>query len=186
MSNYIYVLPINPRIGNLMVTKAKNNYEAKSLDVFFDIPANTFLVGSHNSEDSLTYMIPLGFKTYAPDGADMLLLPRSSSGNIRKLPPTIMDPPYLEKLRASNIEVYDSDVISLANTMGYIDWDYRNEWKGLVKSVRDINLDQDRAYLQAIPMEPSKFVFKIVDDISQIPQEYLNTQRGENGFGSTK
>jgi dUTPase len=97
-----------------------------------------------------------------------------------------MDPPYLEKLRASNIEVYDSDAISLANTMGYIDWDYRNEWKALVKSIRDINLDSDRAYLQAIPMEPSKFVFKIVDDISQIPEEYLNTQRGENGFGSTK
>lgn len=185
MSNYIYVLPTNPQVGNLMAAKAKNNYEAKSLDVFFDIPADMFLVGSHNSEDCLTYMIPLGFKTYAPDGADMLLLPRSSSGNIRKLPPTIMDPPYLERLKAAKIDVYDSDVISLANTMGYIDWDYRNEWKALVKSVRDITIDSGRAYLQAIPMEPSKFVFKIVDDISQIPEEYLNTQRGEKGFGSS-
>jgi dUTPase len=185
MSNFIYVLPANPCIANLMTSKAKSNYEAKTLDVFFDVPDDTFLVGTHQSEDALTYMIPLGFRTYAPPGADMLLLPRSSSGNIRKLAPTIMDPPYLERMKAVGIEVYDTDAITLANTMGYIDWDYRNEWKGLVRTVRDITISSDRAYLQAIPMEPSKFVFKLVDDISQIPQEYLNTQRGENGFGST-
>jgi len=185
MSNFIYVLPTNARISNLMASKAKSNYEAKTLDVFFDIPDDTFLVGAHQSEDALTYMIPLGFRTYAPPGADMLLLPRSSSGNLRKLAPTIMDPPYLERIRAAGIEVYDTDAITLANTMGYIDWDYRNEWKALVRTVRDLTTSSDRAYLQAIPMEPSKFAFKLVDDISQIPQEYLNTQRGENGFGST-
>ena len=185
MSNFIYVLPTSSRVGNLMTSKMKQNYEAKTLDLFFDIPANTFLVGSHNSEDSLTYMIPLGFKTYAPPGADMLLLPRSSSGNLRKLSPTIMDPPYLERLRASNIEVFDTDAISLANTTGYIDWDYRNEWKALVRTVRDITIDNERAYLQGITLEPSKYIFKIVDDIAQIPKEYIDTQRGQNGFGST-
>jgi dUTPase len=76
-------------------------------------------------------------------------------------------------------------MISLANTVGYIDWDYRNEWKALVRSMRDVTIDNERAYLQAIPLEPSKYIFKIVDDISQIPKEYLDTQRGENGFGSS-
>jgi dUTPase len=185
MSNFIYVLPGNSRIGNLLASKSKKNYEAKTLDLFFDIPSDVFLVGSHQSEDSLTYMMPLGFKTYAPPGADMFLLPRSSSGNLRKLNPTIMDPPYIERLKAAKIDVYDSDAITLANTIGYIDWDYRNEWKALVRTVRDITLDNEKAYLQAIPLEPSKFTFKIVDDISQIPEEYLNTQRGENGFGSS-
>ena len=185
MSQFIYVLPTNSRIANLITSKAQKNYEAKTLDLFFDIPQNTFLVGSHNSEDALTYMMPLGFKTYAPPGADMLLLPRSSSGNLRKLSPTIMDPPYIERLKAANIEVYDTDAITLANTMGYIDWDYRNEWKALVRTVRDITLDNERAYLQAIVLESSKYIFKIVDDIAQIPKEYLDTQRGENGFGST-
>jgi dUTPase len=185
MSNYIYVLPTSSRVATLLTAKAKKNYEAKTLDLFFDIPQDIFLVGSHNSEDALTYMMPLGFKTYAPPGADMFLLPRSSSGNLRKLNPTIMDPLYIEKLKASNIEVFDTDMISLANTVGYIDWDYRNEWKALVRSMRDITIDNERAYLQAIPLEPSKYIFKIVDDISQIPKEYLDTQRGENGFGSS-
>jgi len=185
MSNFIYVLPTSSRVGSLLASKAKKNYEAKTLDLFFDIPKDIFLVGSHNSEDLLTYMMPLGFKTYAPPGADMLLLPRSSSGNLRKLSPTIMDPPYIERMRAAGIEVFDTDAIILANTMGYIDWDYRNEWKALVRTTRDITLDNERAYLQAIPLEPSKYLFKIVDDISQIPSEYLNTQRGENGFGSS-
>ena len=185
MSNFIYVLPTSSKIAALLSNKAQSNYEAKTLDLFFDIPKDVFLVGSHSSEDALTYMMPLGFKTYAPPGADMFLLPRSSSGNLRKLSPTIMDPPYIERLKAANIDVYDTDAITLANTIGYIDWDYRNEWKALVRTVRDITLDTERAYLQAIPLEPSKFVFKIVDDISQIPKEYLDTQRGENGFGST-
>jgi hypothetical protein len=185
MNNFIYVLPNNSRIAGLLASKTKKNYEARTLDLFFDVPKDLFLVGSHSSEDALTYMIPLGFKTYAPPGADMFLLPRSSSGNLRKLNPTIMDPPYIERLKAANVEVYDTDAISLANTVGYIDWDYRNEWKALVRSVRDITLDSDRAYLQAIPLEPTKYTFKIVDDISQIPQEYLNTERGEKGFGSS-
>jgi dUTPase len=185
MSNFIYVLPTSSRIATLLAAKAQKNYEAKTLDLFFDIPKDTFLVGSHNSEDALTYMIPLGFKTYAPPGADMFLLPRSSSGNLRKLNPTIMDPPYIERLKAANIDVFDTDALTLANTIGYIDWDYRNEWKALVRTVRDITIDNDRAYLQAIPLEPSKYVFKIVDEISQIPEEYLSTQRGEKGFGSS-
>lgn len=185
MSKFIYVLPLNSQIATLVSSKAKNNYEAKTLDLFFSIPQSTFLVGSHSSEDALTYLMPLGIKTYAPPGADMLLLPRSSSGNLRKLNPTIMDPPYIEKLKAANIGIYDTDAIMLANTMGYIDWDYRNEWKALVRTVRDITLDSDRAYLQAITLEPSKYIFKIVDDISQIPKEYIDTQRGNNGFGST-
>jgi dUTPase len=185
MSNFIYVLPTSPRVASLLAAKAKKNYEARTLDLFFDVPKELFLVGSHNSEDSLTYMIPLGVKTYAPPGADMLLLPRSSSGNLRKLGPTIMDPPYIERLKAANVTVFDTDAIVLANTMGYIDWDYRNEWKALVRTIRDITIDNERAYLQAIPLEPSKYTFKIVDDISQVPSEYLNTDRGENGFGSS-
>ena len=185
MNNFIYVLPTSSRVATLLTAKAKKNYEARTLDLFFDITPDVFLVGSHNSEDALTYVMPLGFKTYAPPGADMFLLPRSSSGNLRKLNPTIMDPLYIERLKSSGIEVFDTDTISLANTLGYIDWDYRNEWKALVRTVRDITIDNERAYLQAIPLEPSKYIFKIVDDISQIPEEYLNTQRGENGFGSS-
>jgi dUTPase len=186
MSDYIYVLPTNRNIASLMTSKTSKNYEARTLDLFFSIPDDFMLIGRQHSEEQLTYMIPLGFKTYAPFGADMLLLPRSSSGNLRKLPATIDDPPYLEKCKDANIKVFDADAIHLSNTMGYIDWDYRNEWQSLVYVDRDFIVDSSRAYLQAIPMEPTKFSFKLVDDISQIPKDYIETQRGENGFGSTK
>ena len=185
MSDYIYVLATNRETANLMTAKMSSNYEAKTLDLFFTIPDNFLLLGRQNSEEQLTYMIPLGFKTYAPEGADMLLLPRSSSGNLRKLAPTIDDPPYLEACKNANIKVFDADAIHLSNTMGYIDWDYRNEWQSLVYVDKDFQVDSNKAYLQAIPMEPTKFSFKLVDDISQIPSRYINTKRGENGFGST-
>lgn len=185
MSDYIYVLATNRETANLMSAKMSSNYEARTLDLFFNIPDNFFLVGRENSDEQLTYMIPLGFKTYAPKGADMLLLPRSSSGNLRKLAATIDDPPYLEDCKNANIKVFDADAIHLSNTMGYIDWDYRNEWQSLVYVDKDFHVDSNRAYLQAIPMEPTKFSFKLVDDITQIPSEYVDTKRGENGFGST-
>lgn len=184
MSNFIYVVPESERIYDLMAAKLKTNYQAQSIDVFFDIDS-IMLLGHSNSIDDLTYMIPLGFRTYAPEGADMFLLPRSSSGNPLKLAPTIDDPPYIENLKAQKIEVFDNSCLTLANTIGYIDWDYRNEWKGMVRSSKDITVSGEKAYLQAIPVEPSQFKFKLVRTLDEVPKYLRETIRGEKGFGSS-
>ena len=184
MSNTIFIVPETEDIYNLMSNKMASNYEARSVDIFFNVRP-FMLLGHLNSIDDLTYMIPLGFRTYAPPGADMILIPRSSSGNISKLPPTLDDPPYMETLKENNVQLYDASCIQLANTIGYIDWDYRNEWKGLVRTNRDIMIDPSRAYLQGVPMEPSQFKFKIVKSIDEVPKYLIDTKRGEKGFGST-
>lgn len=184
MSNTIFIVPETTEIYDLMSAKAANNYEARSIDIFFNVKP-FMLLGHLNSIDDFTYMMPLGFRTYAPPGADMLLLPRSSSGNVSKLPPTLDDPPYMDLLKENNVQLFDATCIQLANTIGYIDWDYRNEWKGLIRVNRDIMIDPSRAYLQAVPMEPSQFKFKIVKSIDEVPSFLLNTSRGQKGFGST-
>lgn len=184
MSNYIYVVPESEKIHDLMSAKLKTNYQAQSIDVFFDIDS-IMLLGYMNSIDDLTYAMPLGFRTYAPEGADMLLLPRSSSGNPLKLPPVIDDPPYLDNLKAQRIEVFENSSLQLANTIGYIDWDYRNEWKGMLRSSKDIVVTGEKAYLQAIPVEPSQFKFKLVSSIDEVPKYLRDTTRGEKGFGSS-
>jgi len=184
MSNFIYVVPESQKLYDLMAAKLKTNYQAQSIDVFFDIDS-IMLLGCMNSVDDLTYMIPLGFRTYAPEGADMLLLPRSSSGNPLKLAPDFDDPPYMESLKAQKIEVFDNSSLVLANTVGYIDWDYRNEWKGMVRSSKDITVTGEKAYLQAIPVEPSQFKFKLVSSSFEVPKYLTDTTRGEKGFGSS-
>ena len=184
MSNFIYVVPNSEKIYNLMSEKLKTNYQAQSIDIFFDIE-EIILLGYMNSIDDFMYAMPLGFKTYAPEGADMMLLPRSSSGNPLKLSATLDDPPYLEKIKAQGIEIYDNSSLQLANTIGYIDWDYRNDWKALIRASTDILVTGKKAFLQAVPVEPHLYKFKLARSLDEVPTYLRDTSRGEKGFGSS-
>lgn len=112
-----------------------------------------------------TYKIPLGFALAMPEGVFATLIPRSSMG-------------------------LKTDLI-MANGQGLIDSDYRGE---VCAIYRAINLERDfRSYLpdsdihigdriaQIYFNEPVKLV--VVYD--EFPDEVKDTERGEDGFGST-
>jgi hypothetical protein len=190
----IYVLPTHP--GALL--GLKKAYNANSLDLIFPTILTDFEIFSHmsdigdeNSNEALAYTFNLGFKTFAPLGADMLMLPRSSSGNLNKQSLSSSDIRHTygktsEEFNGTFQNIFFRSSLKLTNTVGYIDSDYRGEW------IANIYLDgytavlkPGKAYLQAVPVEPSKYRFKIVETISEVPETLRETQRGSGGFGSS-
>ena len=84
---------------------------------------------------------------------------------------------------------YENSNIKLANTVGYIDHDYRGEWQAriLIDTKANIfTLKSGKCYLQVVPHNFTGEVnYEIVTSIDSIPVEMRETLRGGGGFNSS-
>ena len=99
-------------------------------------------------------MVPLGFAAEVPAGHVALLLPRSGAG---------------AKLG-----------VSLNNTVGVIDADYRGEWMACLrlKNHQPVTWEAGERLLQFVIVPVTTPELQVVDSLE-------DTFRGEGGFGST-
>ena len=105
-----------------------------------------------NQEKGL--MVPLGFAAEVPVGHVALLLPRSGAGAKQGL--------------------------SLNNTVGVIDADYRGEWMAClrVRNGEAIQWTKGERLLQFV-------IVPVATPELQVVKALASTERGEGGFGST-
>lgn len=110
--------------------------------------------GSLVARGSYGVMFPLGFAAAVPKGHVALLLPRSSAG-----------------CKAG---------LSLNNTVGVIDADYRGEWMAnlRVHNIDRLEWSQHERLLQFLIVPVWTPILNIVEDLD-------STDRGTGGFGST-
>lgn len=184
MSNYIYVVP---EPGTIAPSIA---YEAQSIDLYFRIPGAFEIKGT---DINWVYEIPMGIKTYVQSGSPgMFMLPRSSASLTTKPKNTTnyfipdIEGSLDDKWTAADkcLRIYKPTGIRLANTLGYIDADYRGEWIARIITDGEALLDPNKSYFQAIPHDPS-YKFKIVSSLEDIPRDIIETTRGAGGFGSS-
>jgi len=99
-------------------------------------------------------MVGLGFAAAVPEGHVALLLPRSGAGAKKG--------------------------VSLNNTVGVIDPDYRGEWKAClrVKNKAPLKWEAGEKLLQAVIVPVARVELNQVEDLDE-------TVRGDGGFGST-
>lgn len=99
-------------------------------------------------------MVPLGFAAEVPVGHVALLLPRSGAGAKQGL--------------------------SLNNTVGVIDADYRGEWMAClrVRNGEAIQWTKGERLLQFV-------IVPVATPELQVVKALASTERGEGGFGST-
>ena len=99
-------------------------------------------------------LVPLGFSMELPEGYCALLLPRSGMATKRR--------------------------ITLANSPGLIDSDYRGECKACLinEGTEDQIINKGDKVCQLLIIQSPKVNINIVKEISE-------TERGSNGFGST-
>jgi len=110
--------------------------------------------GSANQQDAEGTMVGLGFAAAVPEGHVALLLPRSGAGAKKG--------------------------VSLNNTVGVIDPDYRGEWKAClrVRNKAPLKWEAGEKLLQAVIVPVARVELNQVEDLDE-------TDRGEGGFGST-
>jgi hypothetical protein len=134
----------------------------------------------------------LGIRAYpTPEAGDYLVLPRSSASSI--LGSTFSQHPAYspDGVPLSLNKLKDIASLSLLNTVGLIDRDYR----GIVmaRAHLDINmtdvtqpvmLDLSKPWFQAWSPNP-EVKFLIVSSIEEVPEEIRTTSRGAGGFGSS-
>lgn len=99
-------------------------------------------------------MVGLGFSAVVPDNHVALLLPRSGKGA--------------------------KGGISLNNTVGVIDPDYRGEWMACLRcrNEQPFTWEAEDRVIQMLIVKTEEVEFHLVDDLDE-------TERGSNGFGST-
>ena len=194
----IYVVPTEeaqalgrvPRVG----------YEANSLDLYFVDKLEAVYLAPDT-----TLQIPLGIKTYClPGTPGMLCIPRSSSSLLSKGNKSFIGREkdsqnkyfytYKDRDYGSNIQAYYRSSLTLENTIGYIDWDWRGEWMARVSindwqltytDDRNYELLLNKPYLQTFCTDET-YKFVIVNNLDEVPEEYkADTSRGEKGFGSS-
>lgn len=110
--------------------------------------------GSANKQDARATEVGLGFAAAVPEGHVALLLPRSGAGAKKG--------------------------VSLNNTVGVIDADYRGEWKAYIRNrnLAPLKWDAGDRLLQAVIVKAEQVSLDIVDELD-------DTARGEGGIGST-
>lgn len=179
MTNTIYMWCFNKQLP-------RQNYNSNTFDLFFDIKEPILL------NPGYVYELPLGIKTFSlkenASVSDLILFPRSSCSNIPNnvfntgtigLP--ILDTSMEDRI----INVWPSNSLRLANTIGYIDNDYRGEWMARVCVDRAHELIPDRPYLQTRPYSDNLNI-EVITKLSDLPMEYaVSTERGSGGYGST-
>lgn len=106
----------------------------------------------HDEETAL--LVNLGFAAEVPEGHVALIVPRSGKG-----------------VKAG---------LSLNNTVGVIDADYRGEWMAALrlKNHRSFSWDAGERLLQVL-------IVPVADVVLNVVEELDDTVRGEGGFGST-
>lgn len=110
--------------------------------------------GTIESRDGEGYFARLGFAAAVPEGHVALILPRSGKGA--------------------------KDGVSLNNTVGVIDSDYRGEWIACLRlrNTGLLNWEAGERLLQVLIVPVSSPELIQVDELS-------DTERGAGGFGST-
>lgn len=110
--------------------------------------------GSMMSGATYGQMVPLGFSAEVPVGYVALLLPRSGAGA--------------------------KHGVSLNNTVGVIDADYRGEWMACLrlKNGQPYRWEAGERLLQFVLVPVGTPELKLVEELN-------STARGEGGFGST-
>lgn len=171
-NNLIYVVA-EPGLQGFSVA---NQHGDHSIDLVLNISEPLRIAGR-----SSTYSVSLGIRTYTdPACGGILMLPRSSCSNVNKL--------GMKDYYIPGVKIYDTNNISLANTVGYIDWSYRGEWSARIltekSSPYNIQLNPGTAYFQAVPLNPL-YTFVQVSSIDEVPEYLRSTTRGEGGYGST-
>lgn len=99
--------------------------------------------------------IGLGFATEIPEGYCALIIPRSGAGC--------------------------NHGVSLRNTVGVVDSDYRGEWRASLRVDNEQQVELFQAgdrLLQTLFVKCENLPIQLVDDLSE-------TERGSGGFGST-
>lgn len=110
--------------------------------------------GRANPGDPEATKVGLGFAAAVPEGHVALLLPRSGAGAKRG--------------------------VSLNNTVGVIDSDYRGEWTAFIRARNKmpVKWNVGDKLLQAVIVPVARVDLNQVEDLD-------DTSRGEGGFGST-
>lgn len=170
MRETVYILATNSDSRFRPVSKL----EANSVDLFFE--TDRLLPNKMVAE------LDLNIKVYSRNSS-FWIAPRSSASAIQKQVGLVGDSSTYEGLTKFNI--------SLANTIGYIDWNYRGPVMARAIVANDahplgigIKLEH-KAYFQLVPCGGQAIDFVIVDNVSMIPEDYHSSVRGEGGFGSS-
>lgn len=110
--------------------------------------------GSANKQDAQATEVGLGFAAAVPEGHVALVIPRSGAGAKKG--------------------------VSLNNTVGLIDSDYRGEWKAYIRNRNSapIKWEVGDKLLQAVIIKAEQVPLDIVEELD-------DTARGDGGFGST-
>lgn len=110
--------------------------------------------GTIYKDDPTGKFIGLGFQAAVPEGHVALLLPRSGKGA--------------------------KEGVSLNNTVGVIDPDYRGEWIACLRNRNEkpFTWEAGERLIQMLIVKTEEVNLMVVDDLDE-------TERGEGGFGST-
>ncbi len=169
-------------------------HDSGTIDLFFHVndDKGNLYTGKVPFHRSSSFTCSLGIRAYpTPEAGDYLVLPRSSASSI--LGSTFSQHPAYsaDGVPLSLNKLKDIASLSLLNTVGLIDRDYR----GIVmaRAHLDINmtditqpvmLDLNKPWFQAWSPNP-EVKFLIVSSIEEVPEEIRTTSRGAGGFGSS-
>lgn len=171
-------------LSNNSLKYFKTAYDSNGLDIPFNLGKDLTLPKVLYKDN--TIVMHLGFKTYSP--IDLLLIPRSGSSLVEKHMFGSVDAVDVD-LKETSVDVYNNSCIKLANTVGYIDHDYRGEWQARIQiesNDSSFTLKAGKCYLQMVPHNYTGGVdYKIVTSPSDVPEHLRVTERGEGGFNSS-
>jgi hypothetical protein len=175
---YVHVLNKN-NIKNF-----KSAYSSSGLDIPFNLGEDLY-IDRYKYEDNVIIM-KLGIVTYSP--IDLLMIPRSGTSLVEKFTFGELGSKNSD-LEPQKIEIYNKSSIRLANTVGFIDHDYRGEWQARImidSRAPNFCLKKGKAYLQMVPFNYHGPVFyQIVKTIEDVPAHLRETERGTGGFNSS-
>jgi dUTPase len=155
------------------VTLPQSAYDSNSVDIPFRIDKQCFLV------EGYTYHIPTGVRVYT-DCVDTYLMPRSSCGLLDKMQVVNQDTVGLP----NTIVSYERSSLHMENTFGLIDRDYKGELQARMYLVgTSYRIDPTKFYLQLTAPQTVRWV--VTTDVRDIPAAFMNSSRGEGGFGSS-
>lgn len=163
----IYVLNTNSRAP-------RQAYDSTGLDLYFNVPGEELKLWPGR-----TYQMDLGIRLYSlkGDNGSAFIIPRSSASKLEG---------EWEEEREGVSSIKQSS-LELANTIGFIDWDYRGPVTARVNlnSSSPVEISLEKPYLQLVPQRADVNI-RVVSSVEDIPEEYLaTTTRGEGGYGSS-
>lgn len=174
--------PVYVVVDKEKVKEPRVENKARTMDLWFPAFPDSLLRDMEDSIMTPAYLeIDLGVKTYYdPNLPEILMMPRSSASLMQW---HVKDGNYSDSINV----YYGAAFLTLANTVGVIDSTYRGEWKARCLIHGDVSDFSDyineKPWLQAVPLFDAEWI--VVDSVDEVPENLLNTERGEGGFGST-